>query len=158
MKLQSIRRLFLGILPQSLPKLFTLLESVMKSCSVSFPLRLIYSVGCVLFFSLLSGFSQTVYEQLVVRNPLPTPNNITSLSYGNGKFLATTDRGGILLSSEDGINWEILETPHPNSLEEITYGNGLYCAASSGSGPVYFSPDLINWTTVTSNNLPSSTS
>lgn len=101
-----------------------------------------------------SAFGQTVYEQLEVVSPLPTPNHITNLSYGNGKFLATTERGGIVLSSEDGINWEVHNTPHPNSLEEITYGNGLYCAASSGSGPVYFSSDLANWTTVSSNNLP----
>lgn len=89
-------------------------------------------LGSFLFFPL---YGQTVYEGLVVRSPLPTINNITNLKHANGKFLATTDRSGILLSSDDGTTWITHKTPHTNSLQDVAYGNGMYFIASSGSGP-----------------------
>ncbi|MGK0240237.1 MAG: hypothetical protein ACI92G_003722, partial [Candidatus Pelagisphaera sp.] len=71
------------------------------------------------------------------------------------KFLAPTDRGGILLSSDDGVSWVTHDTTYANSLNDVAYGNGLYCVATAGSGPVYFSSDLENWDMVSSSVLPS---
>lgn len=106
-------------------------------------------------FFLNAGYSQSVYEQLEVRSPLPTPNHLTNLQYGNGKFLAATEGGGIILSSDDGITWESHKTGWRGSINDIAYGNGLYCAVSGGSGSVFFSADLTNWTEVLSNSFPS---
>ncbi len=124
---------------------------------MSFPLFCIrVSILCGLIVALpTTSFSQSVYEQLEVRSPLPTPNNITHLEYANGKFLATTDRNGVVISSDDGMTWQTHKTPHPNSLADIAYGNGLYCVTTSGSGSVFFSTDLTNWTTVFSSKVPS---
>ncbi|MGK0240269.1 MAG: energy-converting hydrogenase Eha subunit F, partial [Candidatus Pelagisphaera sp.] len=80
----------------------------------------------VLLLSLSSLFGQTVYEQLELVSPAPTPNNIVNLQYENGKFLAPTDRGGILLSSDDGVSWVTHDTTYANSLNDVAYGNGLY--------------------------------
>ncbi|MCB1120814.1 MAG: hypothetical protein KJT03_04655 [Verrucomicrobiae bacterium] len=98
--------------------------------------------------------AQTVYEQLVVRSPLPTPNHINHLEYENGKFLATVDGGGLVLSSDDGISWEVHETGYNGNTADIAYGNGIYMVTSAGSGPAFFSSDLENWTEIGSNLLP----
>ena len=113
------------------------------------------SILFLLFVSLGSLFGQTVYEQLELISPFPTANHIEFLGYGNGKFLAATDRGGILLSSDDGITWNSHDTTYANALNDVAYGNGLYCVATGGSGPAFFSSDLANWSMVSSSILPS---
>ena len=127
----------------------------MFSSTILLPCRSVYFAGLLLILGSLGVFAQTVYEGLVVRSPFPTINNITNLKHENGKFLATTDRNGILLSSDDGTSWVTHKTPYPNSLQDVTFGNGIYVVTSSGSGPAYFSSDLTNWTEIGSNLLPS---
>lgn len=112
---------------------------------------LLFWLFCLLAATLQA---QTVYEQLVVRSPLPTPNHITSLKYGNGKFLGTVDSGGLVLSSDDGISWEAHETGWTRGIDDIAYGNEIYMATSAGSGPAFFSSDLENWTQISSSSLP----
>lgn len=112
------------------------------------------------FFSLLAltgacASAQSVYESLIVRSPSPTPNHINNLQYGNGKFLGTTDSGGVILSSDDGINWSSHFTGYWGGIDDIAYGNGIYITTTAGSGPAYYSSDLENWTEIPSNQLPS---
>lgn len=113
------------------------------------------SIWALFSLSLTSLVGQTVYEQLELQSPLPTPNHLNGLWVGNGKFLAATERAGIILSSDDGINWESHQTGWWGSINDIAYGNGLYCAVSAGSGSVFFSSDLTHWTEVFSYNFPS---
>jgi photosystem II stability/assembly factor-like uncharacterized protein len=127
----------------------------MSDTSTKLPFRSVSFAGLLIILSATLGFAQTVYEQLEFRSPLPTPNHLTNLQYGNGKFLAATERAGIILSSDDGITWESHKTGWRGSINDLAYGNGLYCAVSSGSGSVFFSSDLTNWTEVLSNSFPS---
>lgn len=77
------------------------------------------------------------------------------MQYGNGKFLATTDSAGVIISSDDGINWSTHQTGYWGGIDDIAYGNGIYMVTSAGSGPAYYSSDLENWTQVGFGNLPS---
>lgn len=112
---------------------------------------------CFLILLLLpfAASAQTAYQQLIVRSPLPTSGNINGLKFENGKFFATVDGSSLLLSSDDGVTWEMHETGHTGGLSDVAYGNGVYIVTSAGSGPAYVSSDLENWTSIFSNNLPS---
>lgn len=87
----------------------------------------------------------------------PTDNNWKSVTYGNGLFVAVSMNvvGNQVMTSPDGINWTIRNTPPVNNpWQSITYGNGRFVAvADSGTvDSVMTSPDGINWTTGTAYN------
>ena len=118
--------------------------------------RSVRRLWLVLLLSLpLSASAQTAYQQLIVRSPLPTAGNVNGLKFENGKFFATVDGSSQLLSSDDGVTWELHETGHTGGLKDVAYGNGVYMVTSAGSGPAFVSPDLENWTSIFSSNLPS---
>jgi len=77
-------------------------------------------------------------------------NNWTSVTYGNGLFVAVAMGGtNRVMTSPDGINWTPRAAAEVNNWTSVTYGNGLFVAvAYSGSGTnrVMTSPDGINWT------------
>lgn len=87
------------------------------------------------------------------------------LCYGNGLFVATATSGlyesisgNRVMTSPNGINWTLRETPftsndpdHAINWTGVCYGNGLYVAVGSSvsdepKNRVMTSPDGINWT------------
>src|SRR5437867_8381045 len=63
------------------------------------------------------------------RNPLPTGNNLSAVTYGNGRFVAVGN--GTTLTSADGIEW----VQHRPGIKDwgsgIVYGNGKFVVAGS---------------------------
>ncbi|QXD26431.1 hypothetical protein F7C95_16380 [Opitutia bacterium ISCC 51] len=129
----------------------------METSTVSKPPHyrlLLFFFGCLLPFCL---GAQTVFEQLQVISPNPTPDHINNLKNVNGKFIGATERAGVIISSDDGINWSSHLTGHSGSTFGIAYGNGIYVIFSYANGTAHFSSDLENWTEISSHNLPSNT-
>ena len=81
-------------------------------------------------------------------------NNWTSITYGNGLFVAVaaSGSGNRVMTSPDGITWTIRTSAADIAWSSVTYGNGLFVAvASSGTGNrVMTSPDGVTWTSRTS--------
>ena len=83
-------------------------------------------------------------------------NILRGVAYGAGRFVAVGGSGSIILSSEDGIQWETrLEydpgLPSPGDAlvySGVAYGNGLFVAVGPrGTGvDLSTSPDGITWT------------
>ena len=85
---------------------------------------------------------------------LPTSTSVSwsSVTYGNGKFVAISKDSTTVAYSTDGINWTKSTLPLSESWSSVTYGNGKFVAVSKGSTTAAYSPDGINWTKST---LPS---
>ena len=77
----------------------------------------------------------------------------TSVSYGNGKFVAVDYGSSATAYSTDGINWELATLPSYQRWYSVTYGNGKFVAVASHSNAAAYSTDGINWELVT---IPSS--
>ena len=70
----------------------------------------------------------------------------SSLTYGNGVFVAVANPGGSMYSS-DGINWLVGNAPL-DKWTSVSYGDGFFVAVSDdGTYPVMYSQDGINWST-----------
>ena len=82
---------------------------------------------------------------------LTSNRSFTSVTYGNGQFVAVTDAGiNRVMTSVDGINWTAHSAPQ-RAWRSVTYGddgngNGLFVAVAEGSNQVMTSPDGIAWT------------
>src|ERR1043165_9289752 len=74
-------------------------------------------------------------------NPSPTGNNLSAVSYGNGRFVAVGWNGTILMSV-DGIDWVQQPSGIQDSLTGIVYGNGKFVAVGS---TIWNSSDGVNW-------------
>ncbi len=75
-------------------------------------------------------------------NPYPVGNELTSITYGNGMFVATGD-DGVILTSANGETWDIQDSGTSNYLDGATWlDNKFWCV---GSGVVLNSTDGINW-------------
>jgi hypothetical protein len=73
--------------------------------------------------------------------------------YGDGLFVAVSNSTSItiysnrVMTSTDGITWNLQMVPEFNSWQSVAYGNGLYVAvANNGLNRIITSPDGINWT------------
>jgi hypothetical protein len=80
---------------------------------------------------------------------------MTSVAYGNGRYVVGGELGdgGIIETSEDGLNWTVRGDPDGNSflaIYRITFGNGIFVAVGYDNygtyGNLYNSTDGINWT------------
>jgi hypothetical protein len=80
------------------------------------------------------------------------PNDWTSVTYGNGLFVAVSWNGtNRVMTSPDGITWTSRSAAAETNWKGVTYGNSLFVAVSySQQGPignrVMTSPDGITWT------------
>ncbi len=84
-----------------------------------------------------------------------TDNNWSSVTYGNGLFVAValySGSGNQVMTSPDGSTWTGQTAAAANGWSSVTYGNGLFVAvAFSGTGNrVMTSPDGSTWTIRTS--------
>lgn len=97
--------------------------------------------------------AQTIYDQLKLRNPLPTPNHLRILTELNGKWIAAGDYGTVL-SSPDAQNWTVHQTGYEKTIKGVVYGNGIYLATGSDNRYLLTSPDLENWTLTRPTDFP----
>lgn len=80
---------------------------------------------------------------------LTSPNIINSITYGKGKYVATTFTGGLIYYSIDGITWEstnVTSLLNGGVLRDIQYGNDVYVAVLENTNRVLTSTDGITWT------------
>ena len=81
-----------------------------------------------------------------VQQTLPVSAQWTSITYGNGLFVAVASLGTIAATSPDGVTWTQRTIPS-GDWQSVTYGNGLFVAiGAQGNNSVITSPDGVNWT------------
>ena len=78
------------------------------------------------------------------RNPTPTGNGLSDVTFINGQFVMGGLRG-TLLTSPDGLNWTTRRVPTNANLYGIDFANGQYVLVG-GSAGLFTSPDLALWT------------
>jgi hypothetical protein len=76
-------------------------------------------------------------------NPLPQGNDLNDVTYAKGIFVAVGDFGTVITSS-NGIDWQLQKTPTLHPLDLICEGNGVFVAAGP-SGSILTSSDGANW-------------
>jgi photosystem II stability/assembly factor-like uncharacterized protein len=69
---------------------------------------------------------------------------IENISFLNGQFVVVGDKG-MILTSADGMRWQVRASGTDRRLLEISYGNGTY-AAVGVRGIVLTSPEAVTWT------------
>jgi hypothetical protein len=77
--------------------------------------------------------------------PFSSSSGYSSVTYGNGLFVAVVPGTTTAASSNDGITWTQRTLPSSSTWKSVTYGNGLFVAAGS-AGVAATSPDGITWT------------
>jgi hypothetical protein len=70
-------------------------------------------------------------------------STMVSITYGNGRFLAVTDDGA-MLSSSDAMTWATIKTGTTEILSGVAYGNGKFVAVGD-SGMVLTSANGRDW-------------
>lgn len=78
-------------------------------------------------------------------NTLPASRGWTSVTYGDGKYVAVASAGSAGAYSTDGITWTEMILPTTSYWMSVTYGNGKYVAVAQNSGKGAYSIDGINW-------------
>jgi hypothetical protein len=120
------------------------------------------SILAVIAYAFVGPGSANAQLQWTVVTPPPTSNNLRSVTYGNGLYVAVGDAGTIL-TSPDGLNWTSQASGITTRLWSVAYGNNLYVTvgdSGGGSGRILTSANGISWTnrvSGTSNNLISLT-
>jgi len=88
------------------------------------------------------------------RNPVPTGNQLNSITYGESQFVAVGADGTIVTSANGGITWDQQVVPPDISLSGVVYSPDLTMFVAVGADSVtnnviLTSPDGINWTQAT---------
>jgi hypothetical protein len=65
-------------------------------------------------------------------------NSLSSVTYGDGLFVAVGERG-IILASPDGVSWTLRNSGTSRDIYGVIYGNGLFVAVGTG-GTILTSP------------------
>ncbi len=88
------------------------------------------------------------------RQPRPQGNDLWSVAYGNGRFVALGDEGTRMTSSDGGFTWTFTSAGLAQS-GRVAWGNGLFVAVSYGNDlqgtricTVQTSTDGVHWTTL----------
>ena len=97
--------------------------------------------------------SNVVLELECKGSTMPSSSNWSSVTYGNGRFVAVGNGSNTAAYSTDGITWTAATLPSSGSWSSVTYGNGRFVAVGNGSNTAAYSTDGITWTAVT---MPSS--
>ncbi len=87
-----------------------------------------------------------------VRNPTPTPNDLRSVTTGNGLVVAVGTAGTIVTSADSGDTWTVQDSiPTDPSINfvGVAFGNGKFVALpeSGSQQPIITSLNGTNWTT-----------
>jgi hypothetical protein len=82
------------------------------------------------------------------RNPLPQGNTLNGVAFGNGIFVAVGQLGTVMTSS-DGLEWQISQSGIDNNLSAVAFGNGMF-ATVGNNGVILTSSEGVDWTPRTS--------
>jgi hypothetical protein len=81
---------------------------------------------------------------------MPSAASWSSVTYGNGTFVAVANSSNTAAYSSDGITWNSSTLPVTGTWTSVTYGNGRFVAVQDGSASpttaVAYSTDGITWT------------
>jgi hypothetical protein len=114
-----------------------------------------YSSNLGKFVALPGFFGDGVYTSTDSSNwtlsqtlPSGVPSAPTSLTYGNGKFVAALYGDSNVFYSRDGLNWSLAQSQLATQWSSITYGNGKFLAVSNSTSnfETMYSNDGITWT------------
>ncbi len=83
---------------------------------------------------------------------LPSSQNWSSVTFGNGIFLAVSSGSNVAATSSNGTTWTARTLPSSQQWSSVTFGNGIFVSVATSSNVAATSPDGINWT---SRTLPS---
>ena len=97
--------------------------------------------------------SNVVLELECKGSTMPSSSNWSSVTYGNGRFVAVGNGSNTAAYSTDGITWTAVTMPSSGHWISATYGNGRFVAVASRDTTAAYSTDGITWTAVT---MPSS--
>jgi hypothetical protein len=107
--------------------------------------RLIYAVTFVIACTGLC-FGQSKWT----RQNSGTISNLTSIYSGKGIFAAVGGFGKcFILTSPNGIAWNVKDSVTVETLNSITYGNGTFVAVGGRAGIILTSNDASTWTHAT---------
>jgi hypothetical protein len=81
-------------------------------------------------------------DRWTLRNPLPQPNDLHAITYGNGVFVAL-GLNGALVTSTNGQDWTLQQSRTISELRAVAYGNGRFVAV--GNQIILTSADGIQW-------------
>jgi photosystem II stability/assembly factor-like uncharacterized protein len=97
---------------------------------------------CIIWFLLCAGccLGQSAWEW---KNPLPQGNRLNSITCGAGLYVAV-GMGGTVMTSADGLTWEIKKTGLHNTLYSIIYSNNRFVVTGE-SGAILTSTDGATW-------------
>ena len=84
---------------------------------------------------------------------MPISATWSSVTYGNGKYVAVADGRSIAAYSTDGNSWTQATLPAAAQWFSVTYGNGKFVAVAYDTNTAAYSTDGITWTQTT---LPAS--
>ena len=79
------------------------------------------------------------------RNPLPTGNDLWSVAFGGGKWLAVGSAGTFVGSQDNGDSWSVIAQEPPAAFLRAIYASGKFVAVGN-NGNVISSTDLTSST------------
>lgn len=100
----------------------------------------LHSTGGVLLSSNSGAFT--------IAAPVDSSPGLSSITYGNGTFV-TVGSGGLIRTSQDGINWTNRNSGTSTRLHDIVFGNGFFVAVGdtvAGQPPILTSSNARAWT------------
>ncbi|MGV6394503.1 hypothetical protein ACTUVN_004467 [Pseudomonas caspiana] len=80
---------------------------------------------------------------------LPGNGGVTSMAYGNGRFVAIQNNSSQISVSEDGINWVLLAAIGNVGGSYVAFGGGVFLLVQSDSNVGWMSYDGVTWNRVT---------
>lgn len=80
---------------------------------------------------------------------MPVAGYWSSLTYGNGKYVAIAQSETKAAYSTDGFSWTLSTLPSSRNWYDIAYGNGRFVAMGKYSSEIAVSTDGITWTAYT---------
>ena len=82
----------------------------------------------------------------------PIQGQLTCVTYGDSKFVATIDNSAYAIYSTNGVKWEISRVT-PDSIHQlwhsVAYSKGKFVAIADSSDIIAYSTDGINWSSIT---------
>jgi hypothetical protein len=88
------------------------------------------SLVLLITLAVVMVFAQSVHAQLYwsLVSPAPTSNNLYSVAYGNGQYVAV-GANNTILTSPDGIAWTPATSPTYTQYESVIFGSSGFVAA-----------------------------